>query len=207
MIRLSEKELKSGSSLFKITKDQWPFFMKMLGIALLGVIILLLGSVLRPSSSKEVSFMPSETRGTELLEEEGQLNDDPTELTLEKSLEEILSKMEGVGSTSVSIVYAEGKTKEYAINVSTTAREIEEKDQSGGVRSTLEKTEAGQMVTIDGHAQPVLVKESMPKIQGVLVVASGAKDPLIREKLFRTVQTLLQVPAHRVSISTKKGDE
>jgi stage III sporulation protein AG len=39
----------------------------------------------------------------------------------------------------------------------------------------------------------VVVRESMPKVYGVLVVAQGADDPLVREALFDAVQGLLPV--------------
>ena len=100
--------------------------------------------------------------------------------------------------------YEEGPTKEYAVNVSTTAKEIEEKI-SRGVRTTNEKTETGQMVMVNGNSEPVLIKESMPKIQGVLIVAEGVNNPVVKERVFKAAQTLLQVPAHRITICTKNG--
>ena len=42
-----------------------------------------------------------------------------------------------------------------------------------------------------------------PKINGVIVVASGAKDPVVKETLYSAVQTALQVQGHQVEIYTK----
>ena len=120
-------------------------------------------------------------------------------------MERILGEIVGVGKVSVSVIYAEGPTREYAVNVSSTQRDTEEKDQAGGVRSTKEITENGEVVLLEGNQQPVMIKESMPKIQGVLVVADGAEDPLVKEKVFKAVQGLLQVPAHRITVCTRGG--
>lgn len=188
-------------NIFKVTKDQWPFVLKLLTIAFVGIVILNFANFFYGPK-----IMPTDgITGEKPPDPQDEASYVPDDLTLERRLEKILSQMAGVGDASVSIVYAEGPTKEYAVNVSTTAKEIEEKDQSGGLRTTNEKTETGQMVMVEGDAQPVLVKESMPKIQGVLIVAQGVEDPAVKEKLFKAVQTLLQVPAHRITICPRNG--
>ncbi|HHT64356.1 MAG: hypothetical protein ACOX4H_01400 [Bacillota bacterium] len=195
---MNNKEKSPRTNIFKITKDQWPFIFKLLVIAFVGIIILNFASLFNGPQTGNIQEKNIVDTGTET----AHLSD---EITLEKKLEKILSEMEGVGNTSVSIVYEEGPTKEYAVNVSTTAKEIEEKDQSGGVRTTNEKTETGQMVMVNGNSEPVLIKESMPKIQGVLIVAEGVNNPVVKERVFKAAQTLLQVPAHRITICTKNG--
>lgn len=192
---------KPQMNIFKITKDQWPFIFKLLIIAFFGILILNFANIFYAPKPTITESIPGEN----LTNNEGEASYVPDDITLEKRLETILSEMEGVGGVSVSVVYAEGPTREYAINVSTTAKEIQEKDPSGGVRATNEKTESGQMVMVEGNEQPVLVRESMPKIQGVLIVAKGVEDPLVKEKLFKAVQTLLQVPAHRITICPRNG--
>ncbi|ATW24028.1 hypothetical protein [Candidatus Formimonas warabiya] len=189
-------------TIFKITKDQWPFVFKLLTIAFVGIVILNFANFFSgpKAADSQASLLPkNQDTGND------QLVYVPDSNTLESQLENILSEIDGVGDVSVSLVFAEGPTKEYAVNVNTTAREIQEKDQSGGIRTTNEKTENGQMVMGEGNAQPVLVKESMPKIQGILIVAQGAENPLVKEELFQAAKTLLQIPAHRITICSKKG--
>jgi len=188
----------SETKKFKITKDQGPFIFKLLIVAMAGIVILNFANIFYRPQEQNITGTPAKTEGAQ----EDYLSED---LILEKRLEGILGQISGVGNVSVSVVFAEGPTREYAVNVSTTAKEIEEKDQSGGVRTTTERTENGEMVMVEGRQQPVLVKESMPKIQGVLVVAQGAENPYVKEKLFKAVQTLLQVPAHRITIYSKNG--
>lgn len=193
---------KPPMNIFKITKDQWPFIVKLLVLAFFGIVILNFAHTFNAPKETASESITGETMLQQNFEEAIPVSE---EIALEKRLENILTKIEGVGDVSVSIVYAEGSTREYAVNVSTTAKEIQEKDQSGGLRTTNEKTESGQMVVVEGNAQPVLVKESMPVIQGILIVAAGVENPLVKEKLFKAVQTLLQIPAHRVTICSRNG--
>ncbi len=44
---------------------------------------------------------------------------------------------------------------------------------------------------------------NQPKINGVIVVATGAKDLTVKETLYSAVQTALQVQGHQVEIYTK----
>ncbi len=52
----------------------------------------------------------------------------------------------------------------------------------------------------DGRDTPVLKEKLGPEIQGVIVVASGAADPRVRQILTDTLTTILNLPAHRVLV-------
>jgi stage III sporulation protein AG len=200
----NQAEKESLLQIFKITKDQWPFILKLVAIAVIGIAILNFANVMNsPESTTTNNLIPDTGENSFINEGEGVVVTDNH--SLEKRLEDVISKMDGVEKATVSIVYAEGSTREYAINVSTTEKFIEEKDQVGGIRTTNEQTESGQMVMVQGNSEPVLVKESMPKIQGVLVVAKGVENPVVKERVFKAVQTLLQIPAHRITISSRNG--
>ncbi|MEN3004360.1 hypothetical protein [Dehalobacterium formicoaceticum] len=201
------KNQEGKESLFhilKITKDQWPFMIKLFVIAILGIAIINFANIMS-SPKPTTTNITSPDSGESKINDQGEVELIPEDQSLEKRLEDVISKMEGIETAVVSIVYAEGSTREYAVNVSTTEKVIEEKDQAGGVRTTNEQTESGQMVMVQGNNEPVLVKESMPKIQGVLVVAKGVENPVVKEKVFKAVQTLLQIPAHRITISSRNG--
>ena len=47
---------------------------------------------------------------------------------------------------------------------------------------------------------PVVVKEKQPEIQGVLVVAQGANNSMVKQAITESAQTLLGIPAHRVTV-------
>lgn len=123
---------------------------------------------------------------------------------LEVQLKGILEQVRGAGQVEVCVTLASGPMRDYAVNTKTLRRSIEERDQNGGTRLTTETNADDQLVmaraTQVGGEGPVVIKESMPKIQGVLVVAEGAEDPLVRAQLVQAVQTLLGADAHQVQV-------
>ena len=131
------------------------------------------------------------------------------EKALEQRLEGILAQMNGVGNVSVKVVLRESPEYQYAVNVSISERSITENDQSGGNRVTLDTTEAGQLVLVrsanNAGEIPVVVKKTKPEVVGVLVVAQGANNPMVRAELTRAVQTLLGVNINQVTVVSGEG--
>lgn len=131
-----------------------------------------------------------------------------TEKVLEQRLEHILSQIAGAGKVEVSVFLATGTRYEYAINVSANKRVIDEKDQGGGVRLTTEDNLSDQYVLIRGNQaeeKPVIIQENSPEIQGVLVVADGAKDARIKAQLLQAVQVALGLEPHRIQILAREA--
>ena len=58
------------------------------------------------------------------------------------------------------------------------------------------------MITANSNG-PVVLKTSEAKIKGVIVVASGASDPTVKELLYDAVKTSLQISGHQVEIYEK----
>ncbi|QGG46556.1 hypothetical protein [Heliorestis convoluta] len=131
------------------------------------------------------------------------------ERLLEERVASALSAIAGVGATEVRVSLAQGTQAEYAINVNANNRTIEEKDKQGGERITTDTSDARQLVVMregtNSREQPVVVREMRYEIAGVLIIADGAKDSAIKEKISRAVCTLLDVPAHKVSIFPREG--
>lgn len=117
-------------------------------------------------------------------------------------LEGVLCRIAGAGEVTVSITYRSGPRQDVLQDVTRTARRTEEKDPGGTVRVTQEEQEEVQAVMArpEGQDRPVISRQEAPEIAGVLVVASGAGDPAVREMLARAVQTLLGLPPHRVQV-------
>jgi len=119
-----------------------------------------------------------------------------------RDLEGVLSLIAGAGEVAVSITYRSGPRQDVVQDVSHTTRRTEEKEPSGTTRVTEEEQETVQTVMArpQGQDQPVISRQEAAEIAGVLVVATGARDPQVREMLTRAVQTLLGLPAHRVQV-------
>ncbi len=123
---------------------------------------------------------------------------------LENKLECILRQIYGVGKVSVMITIKAGKETVPIFNTVKSDSETNEKDSGGGVRivtqSNIDRRLAqgsGGGITSD---KPLISKEMMPEVLGVIVVAEGAQKPEITEQLTEAVQAVLGIPAFRVKV-------
>lgn len=119
----------------------------------------------------------------------------------EQKLKTILGEINGAGSVSVMITYESSVETVYAMTTNTT--ENSSSSNSGGSNmSTVTKTPV--VVTNNGKSELIVVKEIMPKILGVVVVADGASDIKTRLALLSATATALNVDADIIEIFTKK---
>ncbi|MDD2432686.1 MAG: hypothetical protein PHX01_03160 [Clostridia bacterium] len=127
------------------------------------------------------------------------------EETLANQAMNILSEIEGVGRVSVAVRLAAGPEQDYACNSTKQKATIEEKAVDGGVRETTEINEKTEYVLVQGRSEPLLLKEKSSQIKGVLVVAEGARDAKTKVQLSRAIQSLFDLPAHRIIILPKES--
>lgn len=122
---------------------------------------------------------------------------------LENDLSSILGKIQGAGRVSVMITLKSGTEIIPAKDESVSDKVTNEKDTSGGTRVINEKTTDDKVVFTaaqGGNSKPLIIKEINPEIKGVIVVAEGAKDSRIKLKISQAVQTVLDIPAYRVTV-------
>lgn len=123
--------------------------------------------------------------------------------SLENDLSSILSKIQGAGRVSVMITLKSGTEIIPAKDESISDKVTNEKDTSGGTRVINEKTTDDKVVFTaaqGGNSKPLIIKEINPEIKGVIVVAEGAKDSKVKLKISQAVQTVLDIPAYRVTV-------
>lgn len=121
-----------------------------------------------------------------------------SEEELEKRLEGILKKVSGVGDVSVMVVYSTGGEKTLAFE---TDEEIREQTNGQNGKDTQEKKQT--QAVLEGDA-PVIVKETFPEIQGVIVAAEGAGDAKLKLEIMEAVKTVLGIDSYKVKV-LKKG--
>lgn len=97
---------------------------------------------------------------------------------MENKLVTVLGSIDGCGKVSVAISYSADGKKVYAYENAT--------KQDG---NTILQTST--LITVKG--EPLLVQTLNPQILGVVVVADGASDPLVRYKIKQAVVTLLDI--------------
>ena len=109
---------------------------------------------------------------------------------MEHKICSVVEKIDGCGKASVAISYASNEEKVYAYETETTS--------SGGVTK-----QSNSIVTYKG--EPLVTTTLPPKILGVVVVAEGAKDPIVKYRIINVVVTLLDVQAKDVQVLTYKS--
>jgi len=172
-------------------------------VVIIGIIIIIAGgSLLRRSDDKDKPDVQQQNNANEvskIIKQEDQEE-------LESRIEGILSQINGAGSVSVMITYVSGNEKVPAFDIKQNENDTQEKDSNGGTRSIRQHDSERSVVFEEGSGskRPVIVKELQPEVKGVIVVAEGAADSVVKESLGRAVQVLLNVPLNRVQVFQRK---
>ena len=125
---------------------------------------------------------------------------------LEKKLKGILEQISGVGEVSVMVTLNTGREVIPATNTIETSSETNERDGDGGTRTVTQNSVDRKIVlknNVSVEDQPLIVKEVMPEVKGVIVVAQGAERVEVAARLTEAVQTVLGIPAFRVKVYPK----
>mgnify|MGYP000937086611 CR=1 FL=1 len=169
-------------------------------IVILGVIILLATTFLfdsNPSKDtlKDASSVTSGDKGSGSF---SQMNGEDMLLEIEQRLAELLSHVEGAGQVKV-MIYADTSTE--LIPAYNNEQDTRNDERNDGKTSQISET---REIALSGDDTPIILKTIVPQIKGVVVVAEGADDMLIKAQLNNAVCTLLGIPEHRVQILKHK---
>jgi len=117
---------------------------------------------------------------------------------LEKRLSVVLSNIHGAGRVELTLFYASSGSKEYAVDKNEEVRETNETSQ-GGLKRVIKETRVSQQMAGDSQ-QGLLVDAHSPQVVGALVVADGARSAAVREEISGALISLLDLPAHRITV-------
>lgn len=128
---------------------------------------------------------------------------------IERKLEDILEKIDGAEDVKVMITYQDSGTQVVEKDKNTSENSLEESDSTGGVRSTKEQQlqESTVYEEADAGNTPFVSKELLPKVEGILIVASGGDNQKVKQNISEAVLALFQVEAHRIKIVKMSGLE
>jgi len=166
----------------------------------LGIGLLIVGTfITSPKSTPESIAPPPKNQSVETISRS-------YEEILEGKLANKLSQIRGAGMVMVTVTLESGPQQEYAKNITRESRVIQEKDTTGGTRTTTETKENDQILVSreSGADRPVIAREIKPQIKGVLVVAEGAADSQIKAQLMRAVESGLGVPPYKITVLPQK---
>lgn len=173
-------------------------------VILFGVLLILIADVLSGLNSKKTD---NENSTVEVNTATGiPVTSNTYEEKIKSDLTETLSMITGVGNVSVMIYFEGGSESIPAVNINNTNRRTDEKDNQGGTRVTTEENNNTNVVIVDKNnsTEPFIVKQVNPSIGGVLVVAEGASNPEMKEKIHNAVKTVLNLPANKVTVLPMK---
>ena len=189
----------------KLPKETKKIVLNILIVALIGILMMIIADTYnqiklsdkKKKEEKSVIEVTNNTATSPISYEE----------KFKRELTDILSQIEGVGKVNVMIYFEGGSITVPAFNENFSTRKIEEKDSQGGNRVTTENSKNINVVLLnDGSSnKPLIIKQMNPNIGGVIVVAEGAKNPMIREQIITAVKTLLNIPAYKVSALPMKN--
>lgn len=187
MQKIKEKKLK---------RSDW------LILVLAGILILIIAL---PTDTKEKK--QAEEAKENISKENNTMEASKNEI--ERKLEDILEKIDGAGDVKVMITYQDSGTQVVEKDKNTFENSLEESDSTGGVRSTKEQQlqESTVYEEADAGNTPFVSKELLPKVEGILIVASGGDNQKVKQNISEAVLALFQVEAHRIKIVKMSGLE
>ena len=171
------------------------------------IIVLLIGLIIF------VFFIPTEDKEDDLYEEnetvnginsdeENIISQEKYKTQLEEQLSDILQNAYGVGEVKVMITLASTSESIVKEDKSQNTSDVSEDDKSGGKRITKE-SESGS-TTVYAQAEsgqiPYVVKEKMPAVEGVLVIAKGDENSQVAQNISDAVKALFGIEAHKIKV-------
>ena len=178
-------------------KDQISIFF------LVGVLLLVIAL---PSGTKEKE---KDSRHSEIDGEEAvgtQAEEQDYARYLERRLEETLSQLDGAGNVRVMVTLQSSAQKIVEKDTQGERDAITEEDSQGG-RRTSENTSHQETTVYEGMGEksqePYVSKELTPRVEGVVVLAEGGENALVKRNITEAIQALFGIDTHKIRIMKK----
>ncbi len=197
-------KIPKGLSFRNIKKDQ------LLILFLAGVLLLVISLPTdgkKNSGGKTGGFLQKENLQEEDMEEIMTGAQDVYLRNLENRLSSVLSQMSGVGDAAVMITLSSSAEKVVEKDVETSNETVTESDSQGGSRTTKNGNRGETTIYSDKDSagEPYISKELSPKVEGVIVIAEGGDDALVKQNITEVVQALFGIDTHKIRIMKKSS--
>ena len=178
-------------------KDQLLIFF-LVGVLLL-VIALPSGTKEKEKDSRHSGIDGEEAVGTQAEEQD-------YARYLERRLEETLSQLDGAGNVRVMVTLQSSAQKIVEKDTQGERDAITEEDSQGG-RRTSENTSHQETTVYEGMGEksqePYVSKELTPRVEGVVVLAEGGENALVKRNITEAIQALFGIDTHKIRIMKK----
>ena len=121
---------------------------------------------------------------------------------LESRMETILSQLDGVGKVDVLLTYQESTQVVPVYNTSQKVTNTTEGDAGGGKR-TIEESDVSQEVVYEdqnGDGKVAVQKEVSPKIEGAIIIATGASNSTVKANIVQAVEAATGLATHKIQV-------
>ena len=193
---LIDKEQDEGQEKNKKKIENLIFFAIVLIITVIAINIIWSD---KKETNKEINNTSSKQLASQL--------DNNTEVLenssdLEKKLENILTKIQGVGEVKVFINYSETSEVVAMYNENSKVSNTEETDTSGGIRKIQETDTQKDIVYQEdnGEKTPITKKVVSPKIEGAIITAKGASNATVKANIIQAVEAVTGLATHKIQV-------
>ena len=163
-------------------------------LGIFGVLLLVIAMPVEKAQKKDSGMTQTQPAAEETTQQTGQERADDATAALEKRLEETLSLIDGAGKVRVMITLKD--TGEKVVEKDVTRRT--DTDTGGNENSDLSQSSVYEK---DGSTEtPYVSNEMTPQVEGVLVVAQGGGNSLVKQNILQSVMALFPLEAHKITI-------
>ena len=122
---------------------------------------------------------------------------------LQEDLKNILMKIDGVGEVEVLITVSETNKIIPIYNENISESKTKEEVNTGGTR-VIENYDSNKEVVSDGNSNIITEKIVMPKIEGAIVTAEGAKNIETKNNIISAVEAATGLKIHKIQVFEMK---
>ena len=163
-------------------------------LGIVGVLLLVIAMPVDRPGQKDTEGAQTQQSASDTAAQTGQEPVDDTTAALEKRLEETLSLIDGAGKVRVMITLKD--TGEKVVEKDVTRRT--DADAGGTGNSDLSQSSVYEK---EGSTEtPYVSNEMTPQVEGVLVVAQGGGNSLVKQNILQSVMALFPLEAHKITI-------
>ena len=122
--------------------------------------------------------------------------------SIAKNLEEILSKINGVGKVKVMLTYSQTSQTIPLYNQDSSQKNTEESDKQGGTRKIVETDTKTEVIYKEENGEKVPITQSIisPTIEGAIVTAEGAGAATVKTNIIQAVEAVTGVATHKIQV-------
>lgn len=160
-------------------------------VIILIIVLLSINVIWNKDKKEDNKSTIDENKKLAMIEENSK---DDNSLTSEK-LENILSKINGVGKVKVYITYSQTSQIIPIYNEDISQKDTQEEDTQGGTRKVVETDTKKEVVYDEKSGSKTIITQSIvsPKIEGAIVTAEGGNNTNTKANIIQAVEAVTRV--------------